>query len=262
MANQYSHFGVYSHHPSPPPPTVMWCTNCQQDVPAIAHGDMARCAQCGRFLKRRPEASALSPGENWSEDASSAPKLPLAVAETTPLLPTTPIASAVELDDDWTLQQRVHHLQHRLRFDNAALTLPTFHSELLSPPIVPNLSASQSNQSAYRSGRAGAFIAWFAITVGTVSFLCGCGLLTWWFIDGSRELWSLGLPLATAGQFGLLFGLVLQLNRLWRSQPPHRRISPPLRQPTRRNKSRHSIANPAHGISVFTHLSRSPATHF
>jgi hypothetical protein len=249
----------------------MWCTNCQQDVPAIAHGDMARCAQCGRFLKRRPEAPALPlpPGEGWGENALL--ELPLAIAETTPLLPTAPIANAIELEDDWTLQQRVRHLQRRLRFDNAALTLPAFHSELLSPSTIPSLDASQSleaakhvtpnNRSAHKSGHVGAFIAWFAITVGTLSFLCGAGLLIWWFIDGSRELWSLGLPLASACQFGLLFGLVLQLNRLSRT---NRRIAESLDRTDREfQQMNHSLVQlpNAHGVlSEFIHASRWGAT--
>ncbi len=155
MANQYSHYSACTRTTTTFHPllTNMWCINCQQDVPAIAHGDMARCAQCGRFLKRRPEAPALSLGESWSESASSAPELPLSVAETTPLLPITPIASAVELENDWTLQQRVRHLQRRLRKDEASLTPASFHNELLSPSTVPSLSASHNNQLARMPGR-------------------------------------------------------------------------------------------------------------
>jgi hypothetical protein len=193
----------------------MWCTNCQQDVPAIAHSEMARCAQCGRFLKRR------------IDDASSVSELPLAVAETIPPLPTTSIASTAELEDDWILQQRVRHLQRRLRFDNAGLTLPAFHHEL-SPTLGVTIAGTAStNRLTKSTGLFSAIVAWFSISTGSLAFLCGAALLIWWFIDGSRELWSLGLPLTVAGQFGLLFGLVLQLNRLWRS---NRRIAESLQR--------------------------------
>jgi hypothetical protein len=199
-------------HPSPL--TTMWCTNCQQDGPALANGDMARCAQCGRFLKRRP-------GE-----LPTAAELHAETVETTPNFHTAPSVNFAELDDDWTLQQRVRYLQRRLRLDEAALTRPAFHLELpLTAPAISSGPASV-DRLANPPGRFSAFIAWFTISVGSLTFLSGAALLVWWFIDGSRELWSLGLPLTVAGQFGLLFGLVLQLNRLWRA---NRRIAESLR---------------------------------
>jgi hypothetical protein len=56
---------------------------------------------------------------------------------------------------------------------------------------------------------------WFILSGGTTSFACGAILLGWSLATGRQELWSVGLPMALAGQIALLVGLVLQLDRLW-----------------------------------------------
>ena len=48
-----------------------------------------------------------------------------------------------------------------------------------------------------------------------MAFVCGAVLLGWSFFGGRSELWNLGMPITLAGQFGLLFGLVLQADTLW-----------------------------------------------
>ena len=47
-----------------------------------------------------------------------------------------------------------------------------------------------------------------------MGFVCGAVLLGWSLVAHRGELWSLGMPIALAGQLGLLVGLVLQLERL------------------------------------------------
>jgi hypothetical protein len=49
-----------------------------------------------------------------------------------------------------------------------------------------------------------------------MSLVCGAVLLGWGKWEARADLWDLGLPIALAGQFGLLLGLVLQLDHLWR----------------------------------------------
>jgi hypothetical protein len=56
---------------------------------------------------------------------------------------------------------------------------------------------------------------WAAISLGVMLLACG-GILLGWSVLGHRDdLWGLGMPIAVAGQVVLLFGLVLQLDRLW-----------------------------------------------
>ncbi len=50
-----------------------------------------------------------------------------------------------------------------------------------------------------------------------MAFTCGTCLLIGSWIEERPELWSLGVPIAIAGQIGLFMGLVLQLERIWQS---------------------------------------------
>jgi hypothetical protein len=44
---------------------------------------------------------------------------------------------------------------------------------------------------------------------------CGGVLLGWSVLSGHEHLWSIGMPIAVAGQILLLLGFVLQIDRLW-----------------------------------------------
>ena len=66
-----------------------------------------------------------------------------------------------------------------------------------------------------RRGQSWSLLAWSAVSLGLMGFVCGGVLLGWSYVAGRDELWSLGMPIAVAGQIGLLIGLVLQLERIW-----------------------------------------------
>ena len=55
------------------------------------------------------------------------------------------------------------------------------------------------------------------MSLGLMSFVCGGVLLAWSFIGHRNDLWGLGMPITLVGQFGLLLGLVLQLDHLWQA---------------------------------------------
>ena len=57
-------------------------------------------------------------------------------------------------------------------------------------------------------------VAWFVVSVGLTALACGAALLLWSMIATRPELWTLGLPIAVAGQITLLLGFVLQLERM------------------------------------------------
>jgi hypothetical protein len=57
---------------------------------------------------------------------------------------------------------------------------------------------------------------WLSLSLGTASFVCGAILLVWAFSSGHSSLWTVGLPAVIVGQVGILVGVVLQLDRLWR----------------------------------------------
>ena len=114
----------------------MWCTNCQQDVPAIAQGNRARCASCGRFLVRgRTESestseielqdSAAIDLENLSLDDIDFADAPTSAAQAFNEFDgvTSPAEPKLATDDaDWLLDAEIQRL--RCSF-NLPDTIPT-----------------------------------------------------------------------------------------------------------------------------------------
>jgi hypothetical protein len=53
------------------------------------------------------------------------------------------------------------------------------------------------------------------LSLGMMALACGGVLLGCSVLTGRDHLWSLGMPVALAGQILLLMGFVLQIDRLW-----------------------------------------------
>jgi len=66
-----------------------------------------------------------------------------------------------------------------------------------------------------RTTAVASIISWTAISLGVMALVCGGVLVGWSILGGRNDLWGLGIPIALGGQFALLLGLVLQLDRLW-----------------------------------------------
>jgi hypothetical protein len=177
----------------------MWCTNCQQDVPALASGDTARCAQCGRFLKRRADAPFAISASSAAVDDFSPPNFALPVPE-----------APVSPSDDWLLQQQVRHLQRRLRLSDSADFAPAFSPVAASEPTTIKFPTTSVR-------RRSPIAAWIMIVLGSIAFICGAAVITLATISGHDDPLCLGIPLALAGHLGLTFGLVLQLSHLSRA---------------------------------------------
>jgi hypothetical protein len=239
-----------AYHPIQLSLLIMWCTNCQQDVPALANGDMARCAQCGRFLRRGAHELPIA-----EEPVAITNQATLQAAATLP----------TELDDDWALEQRLRHLQRRLRYDDAAAALPTFHNSSFTGAAETKAPLASASQTSTPPKRHYSILGRIMLGLGSLTVLYGAALLVWWLIDGSRELWTFGVPTILLGQTGLLFGLVFQLRRLSKVnrsatetlESLERRLSQMNLGPV--NVVPAGLQNPA--FADFTHLSRSPATH-
>jgi hypothetical protein len=211
----------------------MWCQNCQQDVPAIASGESARCARCGRSLSRSASANSNAAGLNdaaeWGIDLSAAPAEPAFASQST---------ATTAADDTWLIDERLRNLQRRLhvaptigsyaanRTEPSEWTLPDFEFASRSTPT--RRAPEHPNQFADRHIRVDAahthatrrrpsMLAWSILSMGLMAFVCGGVLLGWAFIGHRNDLWSLGMPTALVGQFGLLLGLVLQLDHLWQA---------------------------------------------
>jgi hypothetical protein len=166
----------------------MWCSTCQHDVPLPddAGVDFLRCGQCG---------TTLCYGNK------------VALEEETPSL-----AALAIPDEDWQLEadiRAVHRLLASLQTDASELE----HDLPLPGPQVVEQKSSES-EPASPVGLA----AWTLVSLSAAALACGAVLLGWSVAAERTDLWQIGLPLAIGGQAGLLVGLALYLEGLWRSK--------------------------------------------
>lgn len=193
-------------------PLEMWCKDCRQDVPGIslaASGGLS-CARCGAILAHGDEAGHV-----------------LGVADTAAhgvdLTTSQPLIGRHASFEEWQFDQNYRELQARVgnwhRLDRPVPRprddAPQNHTQW----HVHGAHAGPPEPHRARSRRAGRWssAAWVALSLGLMAVLWGGGLLAWSSFAHRPELWTLGMPLALAGQVGLLLGLVLQLDRLWHS---------------------------------------------
>lgn len=215
----------------------MWCATCHQDVP-LRHGDAtaeANCTRCGAPFDDVDAASLDACAAYLSEDSSEALAQPT-TAET--FRPATDfdntaleqlLAGPPLPKDDWRFEAElrvVNRLVDRLR-----RTTPSAQPASSSPATIPfqplaaapipsamtRMQAMATQSTHTKSAEKSSFAAWALLSLGVSTFVCGGVLLGWSFFADRGDLWSLGLPLTLAGQAGLILGLVLQLEGLWRS---------------------------------------------
>jgi uncharacterized membrane protein YidH (DUF202 family) len=191
----------------------MWCQACRQDVPGISlatAGNMC-CARCGAEL--------------WSEDdpgAWHAAGLAGSAAQGLDLTTLQPSIGAYPSFDDWDIDQSFRHLQARVgnskradrvvaRTERTAGRKPNWRIHGSHPRV-----ARQHKRKSSASGRS-SLLAWTVLSLGLIAFACGAVLLAWSFVAQRQEVWRLGMPIAVAGQVGLLLGLILQSERVWQN---------------------------------------------
>ena len=241
----------------------MWCTNCQQDVPAIAQGDTARCASCGRFLVRNKAANFPNDVHGTVDDAEFGPAIAGSIAA----------AADADLPDDgdWLLDDEMERLRSEFNLPHSSLSLSmspeafssgadsgtaaaTSYGERsnLSQPA-ESIVRSTSTHRVSRPNSSAGILAWTILSLGLMAFSCGGLLLAWSFIGHRNDLWNVGLPIALAGQFGLLLGLVMQLDHLWHA---NRRTADTLAQVDER------LAEINHATALLQTSGHSPAKSF
>ncbi len=190
----------------------MWCSTCQQDVPAQRSpttGELS-CPRCAAALLRAgkadPTTAEASPGEGEAPEAAP-PRF-----------------------DPWEFDEQLRHVGRRLRLDGegSGPVNDAVQREIvrLDPPhlAAPQWHVPEAQTKARRrrkrqrpaGRRSSGALAWTALAMGTMVLVCGAMLLVWAVVADRGELWAIGLPAAFVGQVVLLVGLVLQLDRLWR----------------------------------------------
>lgn len=192
----------------------MWCKQCRQDVPGIAsRGDgRVSCARCGYDLRLNASPSHVAGVEAIAEHGVD-------------LSETKPASPAPIMADDWVLEADLHRIK-RLAGQNKATPSKTAAlqnsagTKVFAPiPAAfarPSARRPQTPAAAKPQRRPGSLASWLLVGLGLMALVCGAVLLAWGKWEARVDLWDMGLPIALAGQFGLLLGLVLQLDRLWR----------------------------------------------
>jgi len=195
----------------------MWCQACRQDVPAIAAGEEGRlcCARCGEaiasvLLVAHAEQIADT-GIDLSGEASD--RAERSTGES--------IERPADLDHG-ALEEaaRILKPESAQRFDaphapHAALAGPHFN---MKPHHAPHPEPQADGRlERPRRKRGTSLLAWLLLALGLMAFSCGAVLLGWSIYAGRADLWNLGVPLTLAGQFLLILGLVLNLDRLWKT---------------------------------------------
>ena len=206
----------------------MWCKLCQQDVPATASPDSGKlsCPRCRTTLRADLKQREASPAEGSLTSTADSP------ADSTP-------ANELPLCDTWELEEQLRHLerilQPHLTIPSAASTAkPLTRSRIDTPHVQlarrhkpgPRKLALAATREPSDEGSL-MTPAWFCLALGLMMGSCGGMLWVWSLVMERPELWSVGMPIAVAGQVTLLLGLVLQLDRLRRQ---HRHTSAQLEQ--------------------------------
>lgn len=201
----------------------MWCKTCRQDVPGRASFDEGgyACARCGSTLAADPAlltatltANLLDQGIDLAAQDEPAPQL------------APPPCSL----DDWEVEDQLRQADRALRQrprmgvrtasseKNYRFDPPQIRLEPLGMAAAPRgTQQSEPSPRARKARRSGSRLGMLATSLGFTGFACGGVLLGWAWLEDRPELWNLGLPITLVGQCLMLVGLLLQLERLWRS---------------------------------------------
>ena len=194
----------------------MWCQQCQQDVRGVVTSGECRCVRCDTAIGGE---AARQPAYNVGLEELANHGLDLSAVAASPAI--------ADLDwDDWALEDELRRVQRMLsalpsepkslaaRFGALSEHDLPMHNwspmqslpPMAQPAVKPAVQPQKSNTITT--------VAWTLLSLGVMAFVCGGIMLAWSYFGGLERLWHLGLPIALAGQAGLLLGFVLQLDRL------------------------------------------------
>lgn len=201
----------------------MWCSTCQQDVPAIGQPASGKlhCPRCNKVLRPPHAVKLCDDGIELDHEPA------ITVVRDSPPL----------VADDWQLRRRSRELGRKLRIepgtprtishaqselraaDHANQTSGVFQEfeKLTASPIVEPASHSEPRRSPSPQPEGGQFLAWFVTLGGIVALAGGIGSLAWIIAHDAGIWWNHALALTLAGQGLLILGLALVVTRLWRN---------------------------------------------
>jgi hypothetical protein len=236
----------------------MWCSTCQQDVPALgsASEGTLRCGKCSSALKPATAPTAITL------------HAPTQTATLEKLFRNTPLSN-----EDWAIEAELRGVQRLLSSLKArpapiedAAKLPQPH---LCSPASKTAATDQQTTTEQRHTHANPqpqsrFAAWTILTIGLTIFACGCVLLGWSFVAKRNDLWPIGMPLTLIGQAGLILGLVLQLNGLWSTNRQTAAVLSDLDEELKTVREATTLLSTSHstaGQSFYLHLAEGASPH-
>ena len=174
----------------------MWCSRCQQDVPAVASGQEGgfACARCRARLGDAPAGRS-----------DAAPKAtPAGGAANFRVAPPPRI-------DDWRMDEDLREAGRLIASLRASADAGAAPRTVEHPAAAPVEVVVERASSAPGRGVFG--FSWLLLGLGLATLVCGASLCIWSLVAGRPELWTTGLPVALVGQTVLAVGLLLQLDR-------------------------------------------------
>jgi hypothetical protein len=174
----------------------MWCSHCQQDVPAtFARSAKGRttCARCGRGVGLQTCSTSHSEIPAGAPSPATATKSPLDFSDW-------------KLEDDLREAQRLVRLIQLQCDEPGAREIETAseRDETLAAEPTRHRTTTESTSGG------GSALGWLVSGSGLSGLVCGCALLVWSHYTGRVDLWSIGLPVALVSQAVLACGLILQ----------------------------------------------------
>lgn len=195
----------------------MWCSHCQQDLPAIAtpDDDKVRCTVCRNEITPRRTDSV----ERHKPIVSQAP---LDSSSTAAMIPEWAFVERPPIDfEAWRWDEDLLEAERLLQTYKSSSSLgPSKGATVTARTKRVNAVHTPRPEISRNSGRQPsrvAYVAWGILSLGVMAFVFGGALLGWSVWSGQQNLWTLGLPFALGGQAALILGLVLQLDGLWQS---------------------------------------------
>jgi hypothetical protein len=169
----------------------MWCSNCQQDVPAIARAGTNKlaCSRC-HATTRPPHAVGISEAGIALDDAVA-----LEVVDSRPPL----------VANEWQLRRRTRELGRKLRHEPAGAQRRVDGPQNLFADLAEQSASPIVDPSSYNRPAA-------TLPPASPEFM-----IAWSIAHGGSEFWDQALALTLAGQGTLIFSLVLVVSRLWRN---------------------------------------------
>ena len=244
----------------------MWCSNCRQDVPALAAPDNGhvRCTKCHQeIVPKEAERVASSPKAESAKKAKS---------ETPGEVPSWAFVERPPVDiDTWRFDEdlleakRLVQACKPVRERQAASASDRKVAPTFAPQVPRGVSrGSAAKRSAKLRSPKFAFFAWILLSLGVMAFVFGGVLLGWSFWSGEQRFWTLGLPFTLGGQAALILGLIFQLDGLWQSNHDATVVLSDLDEQLeelRQATSLLSTSHSSHAQSFYFHLAEGASPH-